>query len=151
MRQTISLTAAMAAFLTACGGGSSPSTTPSAASPQVGGAYNVTVQLLDNDCGATPTVQAQPTSVAHTAGATDFALTHGGLRVTGAVGRDGAFTTQPLAVQDPLGPATLTIAGRFTSGGLEATVTVTVTAAAGTCRYTVGWTGVKQGAPNVVG
>ena len=135
----------------ACGGGSEPPTTPTAVSPQVGGPYNVTVQLLENDCGATPTVQAQPTSIAHVPGATTFTVTHGGLQVSGQVVRDGTFTTQPLAVQDPQGPATLTMAGRFTTAGLEATVTVTVAATAGTCRYTVGWTGVKQGPPNVVG
>jgi hypothetical protein len=151
MKHGIPAAAAMAALLMACGGGSSPSTTPGAASPQVGGAYDVTVRLLDNDCGGTPTVQAQPTSVAHSPGAATFTLTHGGLQLAGQVARDGTFTTQPLAVTDPMGPATLALAGRFTSSGLAATGTVTVAQAAGTCRYTVGWTGVKQGPPNVVG
>jgi hypothetical protein len=111
------------------------------------------VRLLENDCAPTPTVQAQPTSVAHTAGATTFTLNHGGLLVAGTVSRDGTFNTQPLAVQDALGPATLTIAGRFTTAGLEATVTVAVSppAPAAPCRYVVGWTGVKQGSPNVLG
>jgi hypothetical protein len=119
----------------------------------VGGSYDVAVRLLDNDCAAAPAVQAQPTSVTHTAGATTFTLMHGGLQVAGAVGRDGTFTTQPMAVQDLLGPATLAIAGRFTTTGLEATVTVAVTPAApaASCRYLVGWTGVKQGLPNVLG
>ena len=144
---------AVSVLLSACGGGgSSPATTPPA-SPQVGGQYDVAVRLLDNDCSAVPTVQAQPTSVAHSPGATAFSLTHGGLQAAGSVGRDGTFTTQPLAVQDAAGPATLTIAGRFTTGGLEATVTVVVTPAApaAPCRYLVGWTGVKQGAANVIG
>lgn len=142
-----------AVLLAACSGGSSPSATPITASPQVAGSYDVAVRLLDNDCAAAPTVQAQATSVAHTAGATTFTLTHGGLQVAGSVGRDGAFTTQPLAVQDALGPATLAVAGRFTTTGLEATVTVTVTPAApaASCRYLVGWTGVKLGSPNVLG
>jgi hypothetical protein len=119
----------------------------------VGGPYDVAVRLLDNDCAAAPTVQAQPTSVSHTPGATTFTLIHGGLQVAGSVSREGTFTTQPLAVQDALGPATLTVAGRFTTAGLEATVTVAVTPAApaAPCRYRVGWTGVKQGPPNVLG
>lgn len=142
----------MAAFLAAaCGGGSSTPTPSTPVSPQVGGAYDVAVRLLDNDCASTPTVQAQPTSIAHAPGAAVFTVTHGGLQVSGTVARDGTFTTQPLAVQDPMGPATLTAAGRFTTGGLEATVTVTVAAAGGSCRYQVGWTGVKQGAANVLG
>jgi hypothetical protein len=152
MKQTIRLTATLASFLiAACGGGSSAPTPPSPVSPQVGGAYDVSVRLLENDCGATPTVQPQPTSIAHAPGATAFTVTHGGLQASGSVARDGTFTTQPLAVQDPMGPATLAVAGRFTTGGLEATVTVTVAAAGGSCRYRVGWSGVKQGAPNVLG
>lgn len=124
---------------------------PPAAIPQIGGQYDVAVRLSQNDCPATPTVLPQPTSVTHTAGASAFTLVHGGLRVTGSVGRDGAFTTQPLAVQDALGPATLTIGGRFTANGLEATATVSVTATGNACRYLVTWTGAKQGPPNVLG
>lgn len=143
---------ACALLLSACGGGTTPpTTTPPSAVPQVGGQYDVAVRLTQNDCPAPPTVLPQPTSVTHTAGASTFTLAHGGLSVGGSVGRDGAFTTTPLAVQDPQGPATLGIAGRFTTNGLEATVTVGVTAAGGACRYLVGWTGSKQGSPNVLG
>jgi hypothetical protein len=152
MRQRIPAVA-VSVLLSACGGGSSPTTPAAPVSPQVGGAYDVAVRLLENDCAAVPTVQPQATSVAHAPGATAFTLTHGGLRVSGSVGRDGAFTTEPLAVADGLGPATLTMSGRFTTGGLEATVTVAVSPAApaAPCRYLVGWTGVKQGAANVIG
>ena len=152
MRQRIPAMA-VASLLAACGGGSSSSPTPTTASPQVGGQYDVAVRLLENDCRATPAVQTQATSVAHSPGATDFTLTHGVLRATGSVSRDGTFTTQPLAVQDAMGPAVLTIAGRFTTAGLEATVTVAVSPAAPdpSCRYVVGWTGAKQGPPNVLG
>ena len=145
---------AAALCLVSCGGGGTtpPSTTPpQTAVPQVGGQYNVAVRLQQNECPAQPTVQPQPTSVTHTAGASAFTLAHGGLTVSGTVARDGAFTTQPLAVPDPQGPATLTIAGRFTTSGLDATVTVAVTAASGACRYLVNWTGTKQGSPNVLG
>jgi hypothetical protein len=118
----------------------------------VAGQYDVAVALLDNDCSAVPTVMPQPTSVAQAPGASAFTLTHGGLQVAGSVGRDGAFSTQPVSVQDAQGPATLTIAGRFTATGLDATVTVTVSPAASPqCRYHVGWTGAKQGPPNVLG
>lgn len=139
--------------LPACGGGATPPTTtpPQTTSPQVGGQYDVAVRLQQNDCAAAPTVLPQPTSVTHTAGASTFSLAHGGLNVTGTVSRDGSFTTNALSVQDPQGPATLTIAGRFTTNGLEATVTVAVNSAAGACRYLVAWTGTKQGAPNVLG
>lgn len=153
MRQRILPALVLAGMVAACGGGSSPSTPPSTATPQVAGQYDVAVRLLDNDCPAPPTVQTQPTSVAHMPGATAFTLTHGGLQMTGSVGRDGSFTTQPLAVQDASGPASLAMAGRFTTSGLEATVTVTVTPAAPvpSCRYLVSWTGEKQGTPNVIG
>jgi hypothetical protein len=145
--------AAAVLFLASCGGGgSSPTSPPAATSPQVSGQYDVAVRLLENDCSAAPTVAPQPTSVAHTSGASDFTLTHGGLRVTGTVSRDGTFTTQPVSVTDALGPAVLTVAGRFTTSGLDATVTVSVTpAAAPSCRYLVGWTGIKRGSPNVLG
>jgi hypothetical protein len=139
--------------LAACGGGATPPSTtpPQTASPQVGGQYDVAVRLQQNDCAAAPTVLPQPTSVSHTPGASTFSLAHGGLIVTGTLARDGVFTTTALAVPDPQGPATLTIAGRFTTNGLEATVTVAVTSAGGACRYLVGWTGSKQGTPNVLG
>lgn len=147
--------ATLVAFLLAgCGGGgSSPDPPPTTVAPQVAGQYDVTVGLLDNGCSTTPTVQPQPTSVEQVPGASAFSLSHGGLRVTGSVDRGGSFTTQPVSVQDAQGPAVLTITGRFTTGGLEATVTVAVTPAApgAPCQYRVGWTGAKQGAPNVLG
>jgi hypothetical protein len=144
---------ALAGVLLACGGGgSSPGSPPTTVSPQVAGQYDVAVSLLENDCTAAPTVEPQPTSVAHAPGAAPFVLTHGGLRLTGSVDRDGRFTTQSLPVQDPLGPATVTAAGRFTRGGLDAMVTVAVSpSATPSCRYVVGWTGSKQGSPNVIG
>jgi hypothetical protein len=151
MKQHVAWVAAL--WLAACGGGATPPTTtpPQTAVPQVGGQYDVAVRLQQNDCAAAPTVLPQPTSVTHAAGASTFTLVHGGLIVTGSVTRDGTFTTQSLAVQDPQGPATLAIAGRFTTNGLEATVTVSVAAAGGACRYLVAWTGTKLGSPNVLG
>jgi hypothetical protein len=151
LRSTIMALLALGPMSCGSGGGSSP--TSSTASPQVGGQYEVLVRLLENGCGAGVTVAPQPTSVTHAPGASEFTLAHGGLRVEGSLSRDGAFTTRPASVQDPLGPATLVISGRFTTNGLEATVTVDVqpAAPAGACRYTVAWRGTKLGAPNVIG
>ena len=89
---------------------------PQTIAPQVGGQYDVAVRLQQNDCPAAPTVLPQPTSVTHVAGASAFTLAHGGLVVSGSVARDGAFTTQTLAVQDPQGPATLTTRGTLHRG-----------------------------------
>ena len=139
------------AILLGCGGRSSGPASPTP-SPQVGGEYDVAVALGQNSCGSTVQVQSQPTSVTHSAGATTFTLVHGGLRVTGNVARDGAFTTQPVSVQDTLGPAQLAMSGRFSTTGLDATVTVDVQRAAPSpaCRYVVAWTGTKRGSPNVL-
>jgi hypothetical protein len=137
--------------LTACGGGSTPPDGPSTSvdpPPTVLGEYDVTVALQQNDCGSTPTVLPQPTVVQQTPGAPTFNLTHGGLSLAGSVARDGAFTTTPVAVADPLGPATLTAAGRFSPTGFEAAVTVAVRSR---CRYVVGWTGRNRNRTNVLG
>jgi hypothetical protein len=136
--------------LAACGGGAPPPggpTTPDAP-PTVFGEYDVAVALQQNDCGAAVTVLPQPTVVHQTPGAGTFNLTHGGLSLAGSVARDGAFTTAARPVSDPLGPATLAAAGRFSATGFEATVTVAVT---GRCRYLVGWTGRNRTRSNVLG
>lgn len=136
--------------LAACGGGgSSPTTPPPAAVLSVGGSYTVAVALGDNTCGAV-TVQTQATAVTQTPGANRFTLVHGPTTFQGNVGNDGAFAGDPLTI--PNGATTLTvgIVGRFTGTGLTATVTVDENRPAPTpdCRYTVSWTGTKQGAAN---
>jgi hypothetical protein len=115
----------------------------------VGGAYTVAVALLDNTCGSV-TVLTQPTTVAHEIGASAFTLTHGTLTYRGQVGSDGRFTTDPLFLTDAGSMLTVTIEGRFTAAGFDATVTVNVQRAAGPCVYHVRWTAAKQGAPNVL-
>jgi hypothetical protein len=136
-------------LIAACGGSTSPgSSTGVDPPPTVFGEYDVAVALQQNDCGTAVTVLPQATVVHQTPGAGTFTLTHGGLSLAGSLARDGAFTTAPLAVADPLGPATLTAAGRFTAAGFEATVTVAVT---GRCRYLVGWTGRNRNRTNVLG
>ena len=147
MKQTAAVLAIV--LLAACGGGSGtgPSNTADAP-PTVFGDYDVAVALQQNDCGAAVTVLPQPTVVHQTPGAGTFNLTHGGLALAGSVARDGVFTTTPVSVADPLGPATLTVAGRFSATGFEATVTVAVT---GRCRYLVGWSGRNRNRTNVLG
>ncbi len=117
----------------------------------MGGAYAVAVALGANTCGAV-TVATQPTSVTHTPGANRFSLVHGANTFAGSVAADGSFTTDPLALNDAGSALTVTLQGRFTVTGLNATVTVDVRppAPAPPCQYVVAWTGTKQGAPNVI-
>jgi hypothetical protein len=93
-----------------------------------------------------------PTTVAHAAGATTLTLTHAGNGYAGTLQRDGTFATTPRAVGAGGETHTLTIAGRFTRTGLDATVTADVQreTAPRTCRYVVRWAGTKQGDPNVI-
>jgi hypothetical protein len=139
--------------LGACGGGSSPTNTPTPSPPvlSVGGAYSVAVTLGSNTCGPV-TVAPQPTSVTHTPGASRFSLVHGANTFAGSVAGDGAFTTDPLNLADGATALTVTLQGRFTTSGLQATATVVMRppAPAPSCQYTVAWTGTKQGAPNVI-
>lgn len=124
---------------------------------QVGGQYQIQVALTANDCGNV-NVMPLPTAVAHAAGAADFSLTHGSNTYAGHVSSDGRFTTDPLSLRDTDGSTlTVRIEGRFSTGGLEAVVTVGVErpstrppGQAATCRYVVRWTGRKQGSPNVI-
>lgn len=147
---------AMAALLasTGCGsgGGSTPGQ-PSAAQIQVGGQYQVTVALGSNTCGSV-TVQAQATSVSHTAGAARFTLTHGANAFGGSLSADGSFVTDAVTLTDADGSRLgVGLQGRFTTAGLQATVTVDVSARPGgaaDCRYVVQWTGTKVGSPNVL-
>ena len=137
-------------WLCACGG-SSPTQPPAPTLLSVGGAYTVAVALGDNTCGAV-TVQTQATTVTHTPGAGRFSLTHGPNTFQGSVAADGAFTTDPLPLQDGATALSVGLQGRFTTTGLTATVTVDENRPAPTadCRYLVQWTGTKQGAPNVI-
>ena len=134
----------------ACGGGAGPSG-PSAPVLSVGGDYTMVVEITENDCG-TVTVLPLPTRVAHTAGATQFQLTHGPNTYAGSLEPGGRFTTQPRTFTDAASSQTVRIEGRFLAAGLEAVVTVDVqpTPPAASCRYLVRWTGTKVGAPNVI-
>ena len=138
--------------LAACGGGSGGGTTTNPTAPvlTVAGEYPTVVTLTENACGAV-TVMSLPTTVAHQPGATAVTLTHGGTAYRGSVQSDGQFTTDPTSVTTAEGTFTVRMVGRFTTSGLEATVTVDRTSPGGsTCRYVVRWVGTKQGAPNVL-
>ena len=143
--------AALPLLAAACGGGSTPDPGPDPGVIRVGGEYATAVTLGESTCPGIA-VQSLPTTVAHTAGATTLTLTHAGNAYPGTLQRDGTFGTTPRAVGGGAETHTLTIAGRFTRTGLDATVTADVQreAAPRACRYVVRWVGTKQGDPNVI-
>jgi hypothetical protein len=117
---------------------------------QVGGRYATAVTLGTNSCTGV-TVQPQPTTVTHTAGATSFSLAHGPLTYFGTLQSDGRFTTTPQSVSGGGATSTLRIAGQFSRTGFTATVTVDQTGGTpATCTYVVQWVGTKEGAPNII-
>jgi hypothetical protein len=137
-----------ATIIAACGDSSSPEPSPTELS--VGGTYTTAVTLQQNGCTGI-TVQTFPTTVAHTVGSSTLTLTHAGNSYTGAVQRNGSFTTTPKAVGGGGETHTLTIAGTFTTTAIDATVTAVVQrTGSADCQYTVKWAGPKQGAPNVI-
>lgn len=117
----------------------------------VGGTYQTAVTLLTNNCG-TVTIQPNPTIVTHTVGATTVMLTHAGNQYSGAVQGNGSFTTTPKVLSAGGETFTITIAGQFSTAGLDAQVTVDDLrpGAATACRYVVRWSGTKDGRPNVI-
>ncbi len=134
----------------ACGGSTSdPGPDPSVI--RVGGEYATAVSLTENSCPGI-SVQNLPTTVAHAPGAATLTVTHAANAYQGALQTDGRFTTTPRSLSGPGEVHRLSIAGRFTTTGFDATVTVDVQrdAAPETCRYVVRWVGTKQGAPNVI-
>ena len=139
---------AAAVVVAACGGDDDP-TNPST-ELQVGGTYTTAVTLQQNGCTGI-TVQTNPTTVAHTAGATALTLTHAGNSYTGTVQRNGSFGTTPKAVGGGGETHTLTIVGTFSTTAIDATVTAVVQRTGqADCTYTVKWAGPKQGGPNVI-
>jgi hypothetical protein len=144
MRRTVAVAGIV--VLCGCGGGGGGGTPTGPRSISVGGDYALAVALTENDCGSV-TVQPLPTRVEHTPGAARLRLTHGPNTFDGSVSPDGTFTTDPRTLSDGAGTLVLTVAGRFTSSGLDALATVALSRP---CRYVVRWTGTKQGAPNVL-
>jgi len=141
------LLALFAACALGCGSGG-PGTPPAPALIQVAGQYQIAVALTENDCGDVE-VRPLPTTVAHTAGAASFSLTHGGTTYAGHLAAEGRFTTDRLTLPGSGGSTQVDIAGQFSTGGLQALVTVNLEGPP-QCRYVVRWTGTKLGAPNVI-
>jgi hypothetical protein len=119
----------------------------------VGGAYKTHVSLVPNrnTCGAV-TVQDNMTTVKHTEGAHTLSVTHVGNTYQGTVEDTGQFATTPLTLSTGDGALTISIAGRFTRTGFDATVQVDQKRSTPppTCSYAVHWVGTKQGAPNTI-
>ena len=145
---------AIALLAPACGGGSSA--TPSTpASPSnvlaVAGTYptRATVIAERNTCGSV-TVQDNPTTVTHTAGGTEISFAHAGATYRGTVDSTGRFTTPAATFSFPDADYTISLSGRFSTTGFEATVELTKRAGATTCTYAVAWVATKQGSPNTI-
>ena len=140
------------ALATGCGGSSgNPPAGPTAPVLSLGGAYQVTPSVIANACGEVQVLPG-PATVAHAPGATTFTVTHVGQTYSGTVDARGAFQTAPRAIALGNGSTdTVTIAGTFSTGGFDATVTVEAShAGAAPCTYTVRWAAAKQGALNVI-
>lgn len=147
LERTISLVFAGAALVCACGGSSSG---PTSTDIHVAGTYDTQVTLLQNACSGI-IVQRNATTVAHTAGANAFTLTHAGNVYDGNVQRNGTFVTIPKVIGGTSESNTITISGTFTTTAIDATVTIDVQrAGSANCRYSVRWAGPKQGGPNVI-
>ena len=117
----------------------------------VGGTYATAVTLGQNTCGNV-TVQPNPTTVTHTAGATTLSLTHAGNTYNGTLSSGGTFTMSPLTLSSSGQTFTIGIQGTFSTTGFQATVTVDVQQPGPppTCQYVVQWVGTKNGAPNTI-
>jgi hypothetical protein len=159
---SVSLAIGFSIALAACAsddGGGKPSDMPAAdAAPDardptllyVAGQYPTAVTLTQSTCQGIQ-VESMTTTVTHAAGAADLSLRHAGITYLGTVERDGAFSTTPQSVGGAAETHRLTISGRFSTTGFEATVTAEVTRnASPACAYVVSWIGTKMGEPNVV-
>ena len=116
----------------------------------VAGQYPTTAALTQNTCSSIR-VEPMTTAVTHAAGSSDLVLVHAGITSTGTIEKDGAFVTTPQSVGPASDTHRLTIKGRFSTTGFEATVSVDVSRnGMASCAYVVSWTGTKSGEPNVI-
>ena len=107
------------------------------------GRYATDVRLGENTCGNV-TVQPLPTVVTHRMGDSAFTLVHGPLTHNGVLHNDGSFLTAPLVIGKAPAPIyTVQIAGRFTTAGFIASVSVDESGPR-KCGYIVHWTGKRQ-------
>ena len=146
----IALAAIPLAASLACGGGNPGPTTPSNLLAVAGTYPTVATVIGDrNTCGAV-TVQDNPTTVTHTAGATDLSLGHAGSTYRGTIDTRGQFSTPAANFPFPDADYTIAISGQFTTTGFTATVELTKRTGSTTCTYAVRWVGTKQGSPNTI-
>jgi hypothetical protein len=134
-------------LLNACGG-EEESTGPSQ-SIHVAGTYATAVTLTQNSCGAV-TVQPNPTTVTHAAGATALTVSHAGQSYTGTLQSNGAFSTTPRTLSANGETYVISISGQFSTTGFVADTQVQVQRSSGACAYIVHWVGTKQGSPNTL-
>jgi len=157
---SVSLAIAFSVALAACssddGAPSTPADAGSGADARdptllyVAGQYPTAVTLTQSTCQGIQ-VASMTTTVTHEAGATALSLRHAGVMYGGTIERDGAFLTEPQSVGSAAETHRLTISGRFSTTGFDATVTAEVTRNAGpVCTYSVSWIGTKTGEPNVI-
>jgi hypothetical protein len=145
-RLHIALVFLAVAFGTGCRGSSAvttPATQTSTASA-IAGTYQTAVTLTSNSCTGI-VVQNNPTTVAHTSGATTFTLTHAGLAYNGTLGPSNSFSTAPKPIEAGSVTHTLTIVGSFGTNAFTADVTANVTGTGNgePCQYVVRWVGSK--------
>lgn len=136
-------------LLIGCGGsaGSTVITDPggiNTTNSPIAGTYQTAVSLTSSSCTGI-TVQNNPTTVAHTAGATTLTLTHVGISYSGTLAANNSFTTTAKPIEAGAVTHTLTIAGQFTTNGFTADVTANVTGSGNgaPCQYVVRWVGSK--------
>ncbi|MDQ6893068.1 MAG: hypothetical protein M3167_10355 [Acidobacteriota bacterium] len=109
---------------------------------QVTGTYATAVRLLDNTCGSV-TVTPNPTTVTAGLAAGRFVLTHAGNSYDGTLQDDGHFTTDPKVLTSGGTQFTIRISGQFSGTGFLAQTTIDQSGIAGSCHYTVEWTGTR--------
>ncbi|MFM8533699.1 MAG: hypothetical protein ACKOEC_08975 [Acidimicrobiia bacterium] len=137
----------------ACGGGSAATATPTSPSNvlSVAGTYptRATVIAERNTCGSV-VVQDNPTTVTQSPGATDVSFAHAGSTYRGTVDGSGRFTTSPASFAFPDADYTISLSGRFSTTGFDATVELTKRTPAARCAYAVAWVATKTGGPNTI-
>ena len=151
MRASWLMVLAPTILICSCSGNGTSDPPPVLTVLQVAGTYTTTVTLEASSCTGI-TVQSNPTTIAHSPGATALTVTHAGQSYSGTVDTGGHFTTTPRTIVAGGASHRLTIDGTFAVRGFDATVDVAVTYASGAapCTYRVHWAGVKQGSDNVI-
>ncbi|MEO5826393.1 MAG: hypothetical protein ABIR59_10940 [Gemmatimonadales bacterium] len=107
------------------------------------GRYATAVELGENTCGAVK-VQSMPTVITHRLGENAVTLAHGPLTHHAVLKRNGTFLSTPVKLgAAPAEVTTVQVAGRFTTRGFLASVSVDI-AGPRKCSYIVNWTGTRE-------